>query len=105
MIAFTVLQNVILYFGLALKTIFVAVKVRIGTEVVFAPLTQPSWVRNSALQSQLQNDNRIFFSDSRPDFDVIIRMRGWFDLFRDNGGPTLYAYSNRTSVIGDVQVA
>lgn len=27
--------------------------------------------------------------------------RGWFDLFRDNGGPTLYAYSNRTSVIGD----
>jgi dual oxidase maturation factor 1 len=30
-------------------------------------------------------------------------MRGWFDLFRDNGGPTLYAYSNRTSVIGDVQ--
>ena len=31
-------------------------------------------------------------------------MRGWFDLFRDNGGPTLYAYSNRTSVIGDVQV-
>jgi hypothetical protein len=31
-------------------------------------------------------------------------MRGWFDLFRDNGGPTLYAYSNRTSVVGDVQV-
>jgi len=27
--------------------------------------------------------------------------RGWFDLFRDNGGPTLYAYSNRTPVIGD----
>ena len=27
--------------------------------------------------------------------------RGWFDLFRDDGGPTLYAYSNRTSVIGD----
>lgn len=27
--------------------------------------------------------------------------RGWFDLFRDGGGPTLYAYSNRTPVIGD----
>lgn len=29
-------------------------------------------------------------------------MRGWFDLFRENGGPTLYAHSNRTPVIGDV---
>lgn len=29
-------------------------------------------------------------------------MQGWFDLSRENGGPTLYAYSNRTSVIGDV---
>ncbi|KAK3878218.1 hypothetical protein Pcinc_017129 [Petrolisthes cinctipes] len=29
-------------------------------------------------------------------------MRGWFDAFRSNGGPTLYAYSNRTSVTGDV---
>ena len=29
-------------------------------------------------------------------------MRGWFDLFRENGGPTLYAYSNRTPVVGDV---
>lgn len=29
-------------------------------------------------------------------------MRGWFDAFRTDGGPTLYAYSNRTSVTGDV---
>ncbi|XP_064105903.1 dual oxidase maturation factor 1-like [Macrobrachium nipponense] len=29
-------------------------------------------------------------------------MRGWFDAFRSDGGPTLYAYSNRTSVTGDV---
>jgi len=29
--------------------------------------------------------------------------RGWFDLFRDHGGPTLYPESNRTSVIADVQ--
>ncbi|XP_071529531.1 dual oxidase maturation factor 1-like isoform X1 [Panulirus ornatus] len=29
-------------------------------------------------------------------------MRGWFDAFRSHGGPTLYAYSNRTSVTGDV---
>ncbi len=29
-------------------------------------------------------------------------MRGWFDLFRENGGPTLYTASNRTAVIGDV---
>ena len=29
--------------------------------------------------------------------------RGWFDLFRDNGGPALYPESNRTSVVGDVQ--
>lgn len=29
-------------------------------------------------------------------------MRGWFDAFRTEGGPTLYAYSNRTSVTCDV---
>ena len=29
--------------------------------------------------------------------------RGWFDLFREHGGPTLYPESNRTSVIADVQ--
>jgi len=28
-------------------------------------------------------------------------MKGWFDAFRSEGGPTLYAYSNRTSVTGD----
>ena len=31
-------------------------------------------------------------------------MRGWFDAFRENGGPTLYAHSNRTPVIGDVHM-
>lgn len=29
-------------------------------------------------------------------------MKGWFDAFRENGGPTLYSYSNRTSVVGDI---
>ena len=29
--------------------------------------------------------------------------RGWFDLFREHGGPTLYPESNRTPVIADVQ--
>lgn len=29
-------------------------------------------------------------------------MRGWFDMFRDEGGPTLYSHSNRTPVFGDV---
>jgi len=29
-------------------------------------------------------------------------MRGWFDAFRENGGPTLYSHSNRTSVTADV---
>ena len=28
-------------------------------------------------------------------------MRGWFDLARENGGPTLYAHSNRTPVVGE----
>jgi len=28
--------------------------------------------------------------------------RGWFDAFRENGGPTLYSYSNRTAVTTDV---
>jgi len=28
-------------------------------------------------------------------------MRGWFDGFRTDGGPTLYSYSNRTSVTWD----
>lgn len=30
-------------------------------------------------------------------------MKGWFDAFRSDGGPTLYSYSNRTPVTGDVQ--
>lgn len=29
-------------------------------------------------------------------------MRGWFDAFRSDGGPTLYSTSNRTPVTGDV---
>ena len=29
-------------------------------------------------------------------------MRGWFDMFREDGGPTLYSHSNRTPVFGDV---
>lgn len=29
-------------------------------------------------------------------------MQGWFDAFRNNGGPTLYNFSNRTAVTGDV---
>lgn len=31
-------------------------------------------------------------------------MKGWFDAFRDNGGPTLYSFANRTSVTGDVTI-
>eukprot|EP00095_Tigriopus_kingsejongensis_P001024 maker-scaffold587_size153100-snap-gene-0.22 protein:Tk01024 transcript:maker-scaffold587_size153100-snap-gene-0.22-mRNA-1 annotation:"moladietz" len=31
-------------------------------------------------------------------------MKGWFDAFRENGGPTLYAHANRTPVIGDVSM-
>ncbi|XP_043281843.1 dual oxidase maturation factor 1 [Venturia canescens] len=31
-------------------------------------------------------------------------MRGWFDAFRNDGGPTLYSYSNRTPVTGDVNL-
>jgi len=27
--------------------------------------------------------------------------KGWFDLFRENGGPTLYSHANRTHVHGD----
>jgi len=30
-------------------------------------------------------------------------MRGWFDQFRDNGGPTIYSHSNRTAVTVDTQ--
>lgn len=29
-------------------------------------------------------------------------MKGWFDAFREEGGPTLYAYHNRTAVAADV---
>jgi dual oxidase maturation factor 1 len=29
-------------------------------------------------------------------------MKGWFDAFRDEGAPTLYSFSNRTPVTGDV---
>ncbi|XP_001607607.2 dual oxidase maturation factor 1 isoform X2 [Nasonia vitripennis] len=31
-------------------------------------------------------------------------MKGWFDAFRNDGGPTLYSYSNRTPVTGDVSL-
>lgn len=31
-------------------------------------------------------------------------MKGWFDAFRDDGAPTLYSFSNRTPVTGDVSV-
>ncbi|XP_059616334.1 dual oxidase maturation factor 1 [Phlebotomus argentipes] len=31
-------------------------------------------------------------------------MKGWFDAFRDDGGPTLYSFSNRTPVTGDVSI-
>lgn len=31
-------------------------------------------------------------------------MKGWFDAFRDDGGPTLYSFSNRTPVTGDVPI-
>lgn len=31
-------------------------------------------------------------------------MKGWFDAFRNDGGPTLYSYSNRTPVTGDVNL-
>lgn len=31
-------------------------------------------------------------------------MKGWFDAFRDDGAPTLYSFSNRTPVIGDVSL-
>lgn len=33
-----------------------------------------------------------------------ITMRGWFDAFRDDGGPTLYTFANRTPVTGDVSI-
>ncbi|VVC91214.1 dual oxidase maturation factor 2 [Leptidea sinapis] len=29
-------------------------------------------------------------------------MKGWFDAFREEGGPTLYAYHNRTAVAADL---
>ncbi|XP_036217926.1 dual oxidase maturation factor 1 [Bactrocera oleae] len=31
-------------------------------------------------------------------------MKGWFDAFRDDGGPTLYSFPNRTPVTGDVSI-
>ncbi|XP_033230346.1 dual oxidase maturation factor 1 isoform X2 [Belonocnema kinseyi] len=31
-------------------------------------------------------------------------MKGWFDAFRNDGGPTLYSYTNRTPVTGDVHL-
>lgn len=31
-------------------------------------------------------------------------MKGWFDAFRDDGGPTLYSFSNRTAVTFDVSI-
>ncbi|KAJ8924573.1 hypothetical protein NQ315_000722 [Exocentrus adspersus] len=33
-----------------------------------------------------------------------LAMKGWFDAFRYDGGPTLYSFNNRTAVTGDVTV-
>ncbi|KAK8784509.1 hypothetical protein V5799_009126 [Amblyomma americanum] len=30
-------------------------------------------------------------------------LKGWFDAFRTEGGPTLYAYANRTAVTEDLR--
>ncbi|KAH7965040.1 hypothetical protein HPB49_002890 [Dermacentor silvarum] len=30
-------------------------------------------------------------------------LKGWFDAFRTEGGPTLYAYANRTAVTEDMR--
>lgn len=30
-------------------------------------------------------------------------LKGWFDAFRSEGGPTLYAHANRTAVTEDVR--
>ncbi|KAF8781627.1 hypothetical protein HNY73_012005 [Argiope bruennichi] len=30
-------------------------------------------------------------------------LRGWFDAFRSDGGPTLYTFANRTPVTEDVR--
>jgi len=43
-----------------------------------------------------QQVRKLFASDSA------IKMKGWFDAFRYDGGPTLYTFNNRTSVTGDV---
>lgn len=43
-----------------------------------------------------------FPQDRREVEDWIEKMKGWFDAFRIDGGPTLYSYSNRTPVTGDV---
>ena len=32
------------------------------------------------------------------------RMKGWFDAFRADGGPTLYTQNNRTAVHGDLAI-
>ena len=31
-------------------------------------------------------------------------LNGWFDLFRDEGGPTLYLHGNRTAVTADITI-
>ena len=31
-------------------------------------------------------------------------MKGWFDAFRADGGPTLYTQNNRTAVHGDIAI-
>ena len=47
--------------------------------------------------------SRLCFFTFQQSCQAEIMTRGWFDLFRDNGGPALYPESNRTAVVGDVQ--
>lgn len=54
-------------------------------------------------KTQFQTLSGLTWKSKRPATPSEI-MKGWFDAFRDDGAPTLYSFSNRTPVTGDVSI-
>lgn len=55
---------------------------------------------------EFSNIKEIFLLQARVDDALRSNqiMKGWFDAFRCDGGPTLYSFNNRTPVTGDVTI-
>ncbi|GBP31033.1 Histone-lysine N-methyltransferase SETMAR [Eumeta japonica] len=78
-----------------------------GWEVLMHPPYNPDLAPSDfhllrSLQNSLDSVSTLCCRAQRWRRGCSLGMRGWFDAFREGGGPTLYAYHNRTAVAADV---